>query len=147
MFRKHLGCSSARYSDPTWINHRDIFLAAGFTGVQPYPYRYQVDSRYYISTISTNIYEYLHISADRGPGLDCGHQLPRRLPAPHRGRAPRSGQCKEIFARKTQKYLQAHTPTGVDPSREQWRELAEVVKKKQLIPFFDCAYQVLHAVV
>ena len=43
--------------------------------------------------------------------------------------------------------MQAHNPTGVDPSREQWRELAEVVKKKQLIPFFDCAYQVLHAVV
>ena len=56
LFRKHLGCSSARYSDPTWINHRDIFLAAGFTDVQPYPYRFQVDT---LSTISTRIYKYL----------------------------------------------------------------------------------------
>ena len=29
---------SVCYSDPTWINHRDIFLKAGFKDVQPYPY-------------------------------------------------------------------------------------------------------------
>ena len=60
MFRKHLDCSSARYSDPTWINHRDIFLAAGFTDVQPYPYRCQVD-RYIYNYLrsSTRIYKYL----------------------------------------------------------------------------------------
>ena len=36
--KQQLGCNSARYSDPTWINHRDIFLKAGFSDVLPYPY-------------------------------------------------------------------------------------------------------------
>eukprot|EP00009_Paramoeba_aestuarina_P009334 CAMPEP_0201522558 /NCGR_PEP_ID=MMETSP0161_2-20130828/18110_1 /ASSEMBLY_ACC=CAM_ASM_000251 /TAXON_ID=180227 /ORGANISM="Neoparamoeba aestuarina, Strain SoJaBio B1-5/56/2" /LENGTH=406 /DNA_ID=CAMNT_0047921443 /DNA_START=21 /DNA_END=1241 /DNA_ORIENTATION=+ len=35
----------------------------------------------------------------------------------------------------------AHNPTGVDPTREQWEKFAEVVEKKNLFPFFDCAYQ------
>jgi len=35
----------------------------------------------------------------------------------------------------------AHNPTGVDPSKEQWAELSELMKKKQHTIFFDCAYQ------
>lgn len=35
----------------------------------------------------------------------------------------------------------AHNPTGVDPTREEWKELAEVIISKQHYAFFDCAYQ------
>ncbi|KAJ6666120.1 hypothetical protein lerEdw1_001024 [Lerista edwardsae] len=35
----------------------------------------------------------------------------------------------------------AHNPTGVDPRQEQWKELAAVVKKRNLFAFFDMAYQ------
>ncbi|XP_060517615.1 aspartate aminotransferase, mitochondrial-like [Cylas formicarius] len=35
----------------------------------------------------------------------------------------------------------AHNPTGVDPSKEQWAELSQLIKKKNLFPFFDLAYQ------
>ncbi|PYI25762.1 aspartate transaminase, cytoplasmic [Aspergillus indologenus CBS 114.80] len=35
----------------------------------------------------------------------------------------------------------AHNPTGVDPSKEQWKALADLVEAKRLFPFFDCAYQ------
>ncbi|KAK7913059.1 hypothetical protein WMY93_013270 [Mugilogobius chulae] len=35
----------------------------------------------------------------------------------------------------------AHNPTGVDPRQEQWKEIAEVVKKRNLLVFFDMAYQ------
>jgi len=35
----------------------------------------------------------------------------------------------------------AHNPTGVDPTREQWKEIANVVKEKRLIPLMDSAYQ------
>ena len=35
----------------------------------------------------------------------------------------------------------AHNPTGVDPKPEQWKELSEIIKQKQLFPFFDMAYQ------
>ncbi|KAH0544279.1 hypothetical protein FGG08_001542 [Glutinoglossum americanum] len=35
----------------------------------------------------------------------------------------------------------AHNPTGVDPTREQWKEIAKVVRARNHFPFFDCAYQ------
>ena len=35
----------------------------------------------------------------------------------------------------------AHNPTGVDPTREQWVKIAEVLAQKRHFPFFDCAYQ------
>ena len=38
-------------------------------------------------------------------------------------------------------HLCAHNPTGVDPSVEQWEQILDVVKSKNLLPFFDNAYQ------
>ncbi|KAI1235487.1 hypothetical protein IHE44_0002358 [Lamprotornis superbus] len=35
----------------------------------------------------------------------------------------------------------AHNPTGVDPRQEQWKELAATVKKRNLLVYFDMAYQ------
>jgi aspartate/tyrosine/aromatic aminotransferase len=35
----------------------------------------------------------------------------------------------------------AHNPTGVDPTREQWKQIAEIVKAKNHFTFFDSAYQ------
>lgn len=35
----------------------------------------------------------------------------------------------------------AHNPTGVDPTEEQWKAIAALMKKKNHFPFFDCAYQ------
>lgn len=35
----------------------------------------------------------------------------------------------------------AHNPTGVDPTQEQWKEIAKVMKARHLFPFFDTAYQ------
>ncbi len=35
----------------------------------------------------------------------------------------------------------AHNPTGVDPTAEQWAEIAALMKEKRHFPFFDCAYQ------
>ncbi len=35
----------------------------------------------------------------------------------------------------------AHNPTGIDPTREQWREICSVVKTKKLFPYVDMAYQ------
>jgi aspartate/tyrosine/aromatic aminotransferase len=34
----------------------------------------------------------------------------------------------------------AHNPTGVDPTKEQWKQIFEVFKKNKLYPFFDTAY-------
>ncbi|KAI0043210.1 hypothetical protein FA95DRAFT_1498927 [Auriscalpium vulgare] len=35
----------------------------------------------------------------------------------------------------------AHNPTGVDPTPAQWQEISDIVKERQLFPFFDMAYQ------
>ncbi|KAI8384698.1 aspartate aminotransferase [Radiomyces spectabilis] len=35
----------------------------------------------------------------------------------------------------------AHNPTGVDPTQEQWNQIAEVVKERDHFVFFDMAYQ------
>lgn len=35
----------------------------------------------------------------------------------------------------------AHNPTGVDPTQEQWKQIAKTIRAKRHFPFFDCAYQ------
>ena len=35
----------------------------------------------------------------------------------------------------------AHNPTGVDPTREQWGQIADVMLEKGHFAFFDSAYQ------
>ncbi len=35
----------------------------------------------------------------------------------------------------------AHNPTGIDPTRQQWKEIADVMQSNGLFPFFDSAYQ------
>lgn len=35
----------------------------------------------------------------------------------------------------------AHNPTGIDPTKEQWSEIADLCIKKNHFPFFDVAYQ------
>ncbi|KAJ3243682.1 Aspartate aminotransferase, cytoplasmic [Chytriomyces hyalinus] len=35
----------------------------------------------------------------------------------------------------------AHNPTGLDPTHDQWKQIASIMKERQLFPFFDCAYQ------
>jgi len=35
----------------------------------------------------------------------------------------------------------AHNPTGVDPTPEQWQEMSAVIKARNILPYFDMAYQ------
>jgi len=35
----------------------------------------------------------------------------------------------------------AHNPTGVDPTMDQWKEIADVCEERKLFPLFDSAYQ------
>eukprot|EP01135_Chromosphaera_perkinsii_P004864 Nk52_evm10s301 gene=Nk52_evmTU10s301 len=35
----------------------------------------------------------------------------------------------------------AHNPTGVDPTKEQWHQISNLLKEKKLYPIFDIAYQ------
>jgi aspartate/tyrosine/aromatic aminotransferase len=35
----------------------------------------------------------------------------------------------------------AHNPTGVDPTKDEWKKIFEACKQNKLYPFFDTAYQ------
>ncbi|XP_054161900.1 aspartate aminotransferase, mitochondrial-like [Oppia nitens] len=35
----------------------------------------------------------------------------------------------------------AHNPTGIDPTLDQWNQIIDVIQRKKLFPFLDCAYQ------
>lgn len=35
----------------------------------------------------------------------------------------------------------AHNPTGVDPTKDQWKQIAAIMKQRHQFPFFDTAYQ------
>ncbi|MCO5556381.1 hypothetical protein L7F22_009929 [Adiantum nelumboides] len=35
----------------------------------------------------------------------------------------------------------AHNPTGVDPTADQWKGIQKLIRGKNMLPFFDCAYQ------
>lgn len=37
----------------------------------------------------------------------------------------------------------AHNPTGIDPTQDQWKTIAEIVQTRDLMPLFDSCYQVL----
>lgn len=55
-----------------------------------------------------------------------------------------AGMCAAISQMTTGSVIllhgACHNPTGIDPSKEQWKELSFLIKKQQLIPFFDIAY-------
>jgi len=35
----------------------------------------------------------------------------------------------------------AHNPTGVDPTQDEWKQILQVIKERNLFPLFDSAYQ------
>jgi aspartate/tyrosine/aromatic aminotransferase len=38
-------------------------------------------------------------------------------------------------------HASAHNPTGIDPTREQWKSICSVLKEREALPIFDLAYQ------
>lgn len=55
-------------------------------------------------------------------------------------------RCVEALSKMTEKSLVlfhvcCHNPTGCDFTKEQWKKIAEIVKEKNHLPFFDFAYQ------
>ena len=40
-------------------------------------------------------------------------------------------------------HTSAHNPTGVDPTKEQWKEIKKLCYMRGILPVFDCAYQVM----
>jgi len=92
------------FSNPTWGNHKTIFIDAGFTEAKSY--------RYW---------------NEKTRGLDFEGMMEDLGAAP-------AGAVILLHAC-------AHNPTGVDPTPEQWDQIADVCAKNKLFPIFDTAYQ------
>ena len=90
-------------SNPTWVNHFQVFGAAG---------------------METAEYTY-YSPATRG--LDFAGMLASLEQAKAGDVVLLHGCC--------------HNPTGIDPTMEQWETLAKFCAERQLLPFFDFAYQ------
>lgn len=59
---------------------------------------------------------------------------------------PHRACCQVLSSKATERALflfQAccHNPSGIDPSPEEWEEIASIVQKKSHFVLFDCAYQ------
>jgi len=106
LLNRQLGYHTALYSNPTWMNHKDIFIKAGFTNVEPYPYE-----------------------------VNENHQLKLDL------LLEKIKQVKEPNKSVLILHASAHNPTGVDPTKEQWRAIKRICYERGILPIFDCAYQ------
>jgi aspartate aminotransferase len=110
-------------SDPTWSNHHNIFQKAGLQ-VKTYRYLTKVRIIRPLYAKSVSVYSFLIQTM----ALDIDGLLADLKAAP----------ANSTFVLHTV----AHNPSGVDPTPEQWKLIAEVVKEKNAIPVFDTAYQV-----
>lgn len=90
-------------SNPTWVNHFQVF---GSAGMETAEYRYYDPA---------------------GKNLDFDGMLASLSEAKAGDVVLLHGCC--------------HNPTGVDPSIEQWEALAKFCAERELLPFFDFAYQ------
>jgi len=56
-----------------------------------------------------------------------------------------SGMLEDIKAAPEKSVIMlhacAHNPTGVDPTQDQWKQIAQVCKSRNHLVYFDCAYQ------
>ncbi|KAI1748461.1 PLP-dependent transferase [Xylaria castorea] len=97
------GTKKVYVSNPTWVNHNQIFSNVGVPVAQ-YPY-----------------------FSKQTKGLDFDGMKAAISEAPERS----------IILL----HACAHNPTGVDPTLDQWKEIAALIKERSHFPFFDTAYQ------
>jgi aspartate aminotransferase len=97
------GTRTVYVSNPTWVNHHQIFKNVGLS-VAEYPY-----------------------FSKQTKGLDFDG-MKATISGADEGSIILLHAC-------------AHNPTGVDPTQDQWRELAQLIRQKKHFTFFDCAYQ------
>jgi len=120
---------SVYVSDPTWGNHHTIFGKAG---------------------LKTLKYRYLNQTM----GLDLDGMLEDlQVRSLSESQYEKSRECVLTFTQLLSMqaapegsvfvlHTVAHNPSGVDPTEEQWKKIADVCEAKKAIPIFDTAYQV-----
>ena len=83
-----------------------------------------------------------HLNIARGAGLEIGEY---RYYDSKTKDIDFEGMCEDLEKMEDHSIVLfhacAHNPTGVDLSHEQWEKVLKIVIKKEILPFFDMAYQ------
>ncbi|VDN08500.1 unnamed protein product [Thelazia callipaeda] len=103
-------------SKPSWGNHKLIFARAGFANIREY--------RYWDAENRCIDLKNMLIDLEAAPEKLVFHYI-------------NDGFSSSVIVL----HGCAHNPTGMDPTHDEWKQIAEVLKKKRLFPFFDLAYQ------
>jgi len=114
-------------SDPTWGNHHTIFQKSG---LETKKYRY-------LTPQMTLDFEGMVFPRPSAP-LAC-HATRAGLTSWHAVKVEDLSAAPEgsVFVLHTV----AHNPTGVDPTPEQWKKIADVCEERKAVLVFDTAYQ------
>src|SRR4029077_15541395 len=107
---------------PTWANHTPLLAGSGLR-LERYPY----------------------FDPPTGGGQFGAHTAALDPPPPPGG-GVRSGAWPPARERLPPRAVvllppPCHNPTGADLSAQEWRTLLALVKRRQLLPFIDMAYQ------
>jgi aspartate aminotransferase len=83
-----------------------------------------------------------HLNIARGAGLEIGEY---RYYDSKTKDIDFEGMCEDLEKMENHSIVLfhacAHNPTGVDLSHEQWEQILKIIIKKEILPFFDMAYQ------
>ena len=133
--QQHLKCSVAFISDPTWPNHFAIFKSAGFMEIKKYQYWNEENKNLNFKGMVEDLKSaperavvVLHGCAHNPTGSFFNHHILKIL----------SHVTIKINIHLLYIFM---IFLGVDPTKLQWKEIADIIEEKKLIPFFDCAYQ------
>ncbi len=117
-------CNTIFIPSPTWPNHKAIFSQSHLK-VETYPY-----------------YDPLNTCFDFKGMCAAIKEMPKGIFILMNRRPPRSTLFPKEMPKGSAILLHGccHNPTGFDPDRNEWQEIADLIKKSQIIPVFDLAY-------
>ncbi|CDW53930.1 glutamine oxaloacetic transaminase [Trichuris trichiura] len=129
-FVHHTGLTNTAYiSDPTWGNHSLILERVGYKVIKKYRYwnsaQRNIDFEGMMNDLKSTFVQGFQFFEDVFHCGNLNHFFLQEAPE----------RAVVVL------HACAHNPTGMDLSLSQWKQLCELIKAKNLYPFFDIAYQ------
>ncbi|CAI1539081.1 hypothetical protein SEUBUCD646_0K01160 [Saccharomyces eubayanus] len=101
--------------DPSWANHRNIFQNNGFENIHRYSYY-------------------------KDGQIDIDGWIKQLKTLAHNQKKENDKQLHCIIL-----HACCHNPTGLDPTKEQWKEIIDTIYELKMVPIVDMAYQGLES--
>jgi len=122
---------SAQTISGTGANHLGALFLSRF-------YQYETDKRIYLSNPTWANHHAIFRNVGIEP-VDYPYYNPKTIGLDFDGfiGALKNAPLRSVFLL----HACAHNPTGVDPTEDQWKVIADVMLERKHYAFFDCAYQ------